>query len=278
MDNNSVKKPLWLIKMGGDVVSDREALNGFMDDLAAAIDQGKDLVIVHGGGPQATRLMKSLSLEPKFAGGRRITDEETLEAVVKAVAGEVSTKVAAACTAKGIQALAITGVSSGIVLADKRPPRKVLGSEKAVDFGLVGDVKTIRVDRIRALIDAGFVPVIGCMASNGAGQVLNINGDVVAVDMAIALDAEILFAISGVPGVLRDPSDLSSRINTLNGQEIKAAVEEGVISGGMVAKVDEALRAVGSGVNGVIIAGPPRKGLIQDALEGRAGTRVESGE
>ncbi len=268
------KRPLWLVKIGGDVVSDGEALAGLMADLSAALEQGKDIVVVHGGGPQATRLMKALSLEPHFVGGRRVTDEPTLEAVIKAVAGEVSTRIAAACTAASIPALAVTGVSAGLVQATKRPPRKVLGSDQVVDFGLVGDVTKIRTDHIRTLIAAGFVPVIGCMASDGNGQVLNINGDVVAVDMAIALDAEMLFAISGVPGVLRDPQDVESRIETLDSEGVEAAVRAGTISGGMVAKVDEALRAVKRGVGSVIIAGPPRNGLIPDAIAGKAGTRV----
>jgi len=274
MSNSGNKKPLWLVKLGGDVVADDDALAGLTADLALALDEGKEIVVVHGGGPQATRLMQALSMEPQFVGGRRVTDEATLEAVIKAVAGEVSTRLAAACTAASIPALAVTGVSAGLVQATKRPPRKVLGSDEAVDFGLVGDVSSIRRDRIRALIDAGFMPVIGCMASDGAGQVLNINGDVVAVDMAIALGAEKLFAVSGVPGVLRDPTDVQSRIETLNAPAVQAAVDDGTITGGMVAKVDEALRAVQQGVEEVFIVGPARRGLMADAIAGRAGTRV----
>ena len=279
--SNAASLPPWVVKLGGDVVRDPEALAGLCEDLAEAHREGRFIVLVHGGGPQATALMRRLGLEPSFASGRRITDGPTLEAVRMAVAGMVSTELAAALSAAGVDAVATTGVSANLVRATKRPPRVIPGAgPDPIDFGLVGDVTEVRHERLRALYEAGFLPVLGCLAFEPeTSRMLNVNADVVAADVARTLGAEALVGVSGVPGVLRDPEDLGSRIPRLNRAEAMAAIDDGTVKGGMIAKLDEALRALSIGVPRVVITGPPRRNLLSESLDGsgRAGTEVVGG-
>ncbi len=270
--------PPWVVKLGGDVARDPEGLAGLCEDLAEAHREGRFIVLVHGGGPQATELMRRLGLEPKFASGRRITDGPTLEAVRMAVAGLVSTELAAALSAAGVDALATTGVSSILVRGTKRPPRVIPGAgPDPIDFGLVGDIAGVRHDRLSALSEAGFLPVIGCLAFEPeTSRILNVNADVVAADVARNIGAGALVGVSGVPGVMRDPEDKESRIPRMNRAEAMAAIEDGTVKGGMIAKLDEALRALSIGVPRVVITGPPRRNLLSESLDGsgRAGTEV----
>ncbi len=264
----------WVLKLGGDVVRDAEGLEGLAAEIRDCHISGQPLVIVHGGGPQGTAIMNRLGLEPRFAGGRRITDESTLEAMVMALPGQTSTALTAILTKEGVPALGVSGVSSFLVEAEKRPPREIVGHEELVDFGLVGDIRQVNTKAIMALIEAGFVPVIACLGMDRQGQVLNINADVVAVDLAARLKAELLVAVAGVPGVLADPSDMDSRFSQIDETLFAQQIEAGTIQGGMIAKLEEAFRAREAGIEQVLIAGPPHNGLLQACLAGEAGTRV----
>jgi acetylglutamate kinase len=270
----------WVVKLGGDVVRDADGLAGLCEDLADAHREGRFIVLIHGGGPQATELMRKLGLEPRFASGRRITDAPTLEAVRMAVGGTVSTQLAAALSAAGVDAIATTGVSATLVRGTKRPPRVIAGAgPEPIDFGLVGDVAAVRHDRLAALSEAGFLPVLGCLAFEPeTGRILNVNADVVAADVARSLGAGALVSVSGVAGVLSDPEDKESRVPRLNRAQAMAAIEDGTVKGGMIAKLDEALRALSTGVPRVVITGPPRRNLLRDSLDGsgRAGTEIAS--
>jgi acetylglutamate kinase len=254
----------WVVKLGGEVLDDLDALAEFGAELCALHKSGRPIVMVHGGGAQTTALMKTLGLEPTFVGGRRVTSAETLEAVKMAIAGKVSVDLCAALVAAGLPALGLNGVSAGLIRAEKRPPRLIRGGgDKVVDLGFVGDVHEIRSDLIRSFLEHDLVPVIACVASDAHGVVLNINADVVATDLAVALRAELLVALSGVSGVLTDPSDPSTRLSRINRSEVTVLVDRGVIAGGMVAKVDEALRGLELGVPRVVVTGPVAGGVLR---------------
>jgi acetylglutamate kinase len=255
----------FVVKLGGELAQDRRRL---ADSVGAAIraflDAGIRVAVIHGGGPQATELSKRLGLETKQVAGRRITDEATLEVMKMTLAGQVSVDVASALRMAGIDALCTTGVSAGLVDAEKRPPNPV-------DMGFVGDVTQARVDLLERLAAAGLVPVIGSLCGNAKGEVFNVNADTVATRVAARLHAAKLFLVSNVPGVLRNKDDPSTRIPTLTPAEARAQIAAGSIVGGMVVKVEEALAMLDAGIDAIHIVGPTAL-LEEVGRPGGAGT------
>jgi len=261
-----------VIKLGGEVL-EAPHLARVADDVARLVEQGYRILIVHGGGPQATALSQRLGVEPRLVAGRRVTDAETLAIVTMVVAGELNVRLSAALHAAGVKALGLSG-TSGLVLARRRPP-VVMSSvgPVPVDYGLVGDVQGFDLAAFTTLLDAGFVPVVACLGLAPGGQVLNINGDTVSSQLAAAWPADALVAVTGVGGVRRDKDDPASRLGRLSIEEAHAAIRAGVVQGGMIAKLEEALIPLTAGVGEVVIVGP---GEIAAALTrpGSVGTTL----
>ena len=267
----------WIVvKIGGELAQDRAALAASVGAAVRRLQaDGARVAVVHGAGPQATALTKKLGLEAKMIAGRRVTDEATLEVVKATLGGQVSVDVASAMTKAGVRALCTTGVSAGLVVATKRPPKVVAGGgPDPVDFGLVGDVARVDADGFAALAAAGFVPVLGSLCADAQGEVLNVNADTVASHVAAALRADSLLLVSNVPGVLADKADPASRIPRLTPSLARRLVDEGVIAGGMIPKVEEGLAMLSSGVGSVHIVGtaPPDAVYEEAARPGSCGT------
>lgn len=255
-----------VVKFGGEVVgsSTMEAIAADVAELSARHDS---VVVVHGGGAQVTELQSKLGQTPKLIGGRRVTDAAALEVIKMVVAGKVNVDACAALVAAGARPVGLHGASALVVEARKRPPRVVSGGgTEPVDFGLVGDVVGINRDLIALLSNAGYVPVIACLGADAQGRVFNINADVVATRMAIALDAEALVLVSDVPGVLRDVDDAKSRIERLTVAEGRQAIEDGVVTKGMIPKLEESFEALAEGVRAVHIVGGLAKGDLTHAV------------
>ena len=244
-----------VVKLGGHVAA---AAHEIAEQLAA-IDR---LVVVHGGGPQTTALQRRLGQEPRIVSGRRITDDATLDAVKMVVGGKLNIDLCAALLAAGAKPIGLHGASSKVLAAKKRPPRVYPGSDGPVDLGLVGDIYGVNHALLTMLMDAGHTPVLACIGADDDGSVYNINADVVANDLAIELGADALMLVSDVPGVLRDPSDPATRIAEMTFSEAQALIEEGVISGGMIPKVNEAFRAIDRGVKRVHICAELAAGTV----------------
>ncbi len=252
-----------VLKFGGEVVADGDALGDVMKEVAELVSEGWKFVLCHGGGPQANALQKRLGLEPHKVGGRRVTDDATLRVVKQVLAGEVSVDVVAAAAAVGIKAVGISGVSASLVSASRRPPVVVSGGgPDPVDFGLVGQVEAIHPEIIEHLWAGGYTPVLNSLGiAKGAepGQpacaVYNINADTVSSAVAGALRVDHLFLMTGVPGVLRDKDDSSTRIPRLDAAAVRVAIDQGVIVGGMIPKVEEALRNLDLGIGAIHILG-----------------------
>jgi acetylglutamate kinase len=243
------------VKLGGDVLAGA-ALAVVAADVARARASGHHLTIVHGGGPQATALSQRLGIEPRLVGGRRITDEPTLDVMKMVVAGKLNVDLVAALRAAGVPAAGLAG-SSGVIRAHRRPPRVVSGGGEApIDFGFVGDVEGFDRALLDALEAAGMVPALACLGADGAGQVLNINADVVASALAAALGAEALVACTAVGGVRRDKDDPASRLARLTVAEARAAIASGIVQGGMIPKLEEAFAPLAAGVPAVHVVGP----------------------
>ena len=264
---------LAVVKLGGDVLEGAPlaAVAAELARVRAAAGQ-PGLVVVHGGGPQSTALSRRLGVEPRVVGGRRITGPEDLEIVTMVVAGRLNVALVAALVAAGVPALGLHGASGRVVRAHRRPPRVVSGAgPDPIDFGLVGDVDGFDTELLDWVLAAGRVPVLACLGCAADGTMLNINADIVASQLAAALHADCLIAVSGVGGVRRDKDDPGSRIARLTVAEARTAIADGTVQGGMIPKLEEAMGALAAGVPAVHVVGP---GEIRAALEapGRAGT------
>lgn len=243
------------IKLGGEVVQGPH-MAAIAADIAALVKGGTRVVVVHGGGPQATDLQKRLGQTPTIIGGRRVTDEATLEVMKMIVAGKVNVDLCSALVAAGAMPVGLHGASSLAVKATRRPPKVVTGGgPDPVDFGFVGDVVGVNAELVALLGKSGYVPVVACLGADAQGQVYNINADAVANQLAIRLDAQALVLVTDVPAVLRDVSDPSSRIGRMTMADGKRAIDEGVVTKGMIPKLEESFAAIGEGVKAVHIVG-----------------------
>ncbi len=263
--------PIAVVKFGGDVVADSTRLMGVVSDVAQLTAEGWQFVICHGGNPQANSLTRRLGLEKKQLGGRRITDAATLQVMKQVLAGECNVDVVAAGMASGLRAVGISGVSDGLVSASRRAPAVFSGcGPEPVDFGFVGEISEIRAQLIYHLWQGGFTPVLNTLgiepvadSSGSPCQVYNINADTVASAIAATVGAKHLFLITGVPGVLQDKEDVSTRIPRLTAAEARQAIAGGVIAGGMIPKIEEALKNLTRGIEAIHIMGAD-PGALQD--------------
>ncbi len=244
-----------VVKIGGEVVAS-PSMAALAADIAALSRSGERVVVVHGGGPQATELQKQLGQVPQVVAGRRVTDAAALEVMKMAVAGKVNVDACASLLAAGARPVGLHGASALAVEATRRPPRVVAGGgPDPIDFGYVGDVIAVNRDLFALLTGAGYVPVVACLAANARGDVFNINADAVANRVAVALDARALMLVSDVPGVLRDLADPSSRFERLTIAEGRAAIAGGAVRGGMIPKLDESFASLADGVRAVHVVG-----------------------
>ncbi|WP_394838335.1 acetylglutamate kinase [Pendulispora rubella] len=263
-----------VLKLGGDVVAG-PYLGAIATDVVALARSGTPVVLVHGGGPQATALQKQLGQTPNIVGGRRITDQATLDVMKMTLAGKVNVDLCAALVAAGARPVGLHGASSCVIRAVKRPPLVVSGGgPDPIDFGFVGDVTGLHHELLSLLLGAGYVPVLACLGADEAGNVYNINADVVANQSAIALGARSLFLVTDVPAVLRDVADPTSRIPRLSLADGKKAIADGVVTKGMIPKLEESFAAIAAGVRAVHIVGRLQPGdLAREAAEpGSVGT------
>jgi acetylglutamate kinase len=263
-----------VLKVGGEVVAG-EHLAAIAADVAGMREAGRSVVVVHGGGPQATDLQKRLGQTPKIVAGRRITDAETLEVMKMTVAGKVNVDLCSALIAAGAKPVGLHGASALAVRAVKRPPRVVAGGgPEPIDFGHVGDVTGVNDALIGLLAQNGYVPVVACLGADEAGNVYNINADIVANQLAIKLDARALLLVTDVPGVMKDIKDPSSRIPRITIADGKKAIADGVVTKGMIPKLEESFAALEAGVRAVHVVGRLQRGdLSREVAEpGSVGT------
>lgn len=244
-----------LLKLGGEVIAG-DGLRAIAGDVAKLVQGGERVVIVHGGGPQATKLQQALGQTPKQVAGRRVTDEATLDVMKMVVAGKLNVDLCAALLAAGARPVGLHGASARVIAAEKRPPAVYAGAgPEPVDLGLVGDVIGLDARLLATLLDAGYTPVLACLGAGADGQVYNINADTVANRAAVLLEAKGLVLVSDVPGVLRDVSDPSSRIGKLSAKEGHELIASGVVTKGMIPKIEESFAAIQDGVKRIHIVG-----------------------
>lgn len=239
---------VFVIKIGGNVLDDAEALTRFLQAFAG-VDGPK--ILVHGGGKIATRLGSQLGIESKYIDGRRITDDDTIDLVTMVYGGLVNKQLVAQLQALSCNALGITGADGNVLPAVKRPV-------KTIDYGWVGDVVSdkIPVDRWRILLDNGFVPVLAPLTHNQEGRMLNTNADTMASSIAVALSAHYdvrliyCFEKKGILDSVEDDNSVITRINPESYAQLKT---EGKLFAGILPKLDNAFDAINNGVKEVLI-------------------------
>jgi len=270
-------KPVAVIKVGGDMLleqTDRDALSNNVRDLLKASWQ---CVVLHGGGPQLNALQERLGLAPHKVAGRRITSEQDLKVVKQALCGEVNVDLVASLIAHDVPAFGCHGASGLLIKASKRPPVKLpsMGHEP-IDFGEVGDVAEINTGLLAELLKIGLVPVIASLGVSQQGRVFNINADTTVAAIARAIKAEVLILSTKVGGIYTDINDPITRIAEVTPQLATKLIKEGVITDGMIPKVEEGLALLNQGVTSVVVCNAAKDNSFLNIItaKGEMGTRL----
>lgn len=230
-----------VVKYGGNAMINPELKEAVMNDIVLMQLVGVNVVLVHGGGPEINAMLKKIGKEPKFVGGLRYTDHETMDVVEMVLAGKVNKSLVQQLEQHGGRAIGLCGLDGGMIKAVK------LKGEN--DLGLVGDITRVDVTLIRNALDSGTIPVVATVAGGeNDGETYNINADIAASQIAAALGAEKLVLMTDVCGLLRDREDESSLISVVQVSEVNNLKRQGIISGGMIPKIDCCVEAVRRGV------------------------------
>ncbi len=240
-----------MIKYGGHAMIDEAAMSSTARDTVLLKYVGMRPLVVHGGGPEISRSMDKMGKEPKFIGGLRVTDSETMEIVKMVLVGKINTEIVSKIGLHGGKSIGISGKDDFLIQSSKRDPTKIRqenGEILEVDLGYVGKIDKIKTDVVDVLTDENYIPVISPIGIDEVGNTLNLNADTVAGSIASEINAEKLVVLTDVPGILTDPDDPESIIRRIRVDELKELVKEGVITGGMIPKVETCINAVENGV------------------------------
>ncbi|MBQ0049044.1 MAG: acetylglutamate kinase [Bacteroidales bacterium] len=274
------KREVNVFKVGGAVVEDHAQLTSLIEQFAK-IEGHK--VLVHGGGRSATKMATRLGIESHMVEGRRVTDEEMLSVVTMVYGGLVNKQIVARLQAAGVNAIGLTGADMNIIRAHRRPRKMVTfqdGHTEEVDYGWVGDVDHVDGAALHSILQNGGVPVVAPLTHDGEGHLLNTNADTMAQETACGLVAcqqqmteerigEVTLTYCfEKPGVLRDPDDDNSVIPLITEQSYAELKSEGIVSGGMIPKLDNAFAALQRGVSRVVIT-------AASDIEGKKGTTIK---
>lgn len=230
-------------KYGGNAMTDPQLKKSVMQDILLLQLVGVKVILVHGGGPEISAMLKKLSIESHFENGLRVTDDDTMEVVQMVLAGKVNKSLAADLSALGGRAVGLCGIDGGLIKVHQK-------SEK---LGHVGEIDEINTKILDDLLDGGFIPVISSIGIDDDGNPYNINADTAAAKIAAALHAESMVVMSNINGVLRDKDDENSLISQIFLADAEELKKSGIIAGGMIPKVDCCTNAVKEGVKKVFI-------------------------
>ena len=231
------KHKVFVLKAGGKLFADAEASRALIEQIAILHQVGIRIVLVHGDGPQSTRLAEALGLPTQMVQGRRVTDENTLKVAAMVLNGQVNTQILAACRDLELPAIGISGVDGSLIRATKRPPVAINGDDaEPVDFGFVGDIESVNAEVLQTQLESGLVPVISPLSADPDGKLLNINADTVAAALASAINAEKLILAIDAPGILEDPSDPGSLVSYLDLVGLQRLRDQRALADGMLPK------------------------------------------
>ncbi|AIS31843.1 MULTISPECIES: acetylglutamate kinase [Methanobacterium] len=241
-----------MIKYGGHAMIDSEAKSSTARDTVLLKYVGMKPIVVHGGGPEISRSMNKLGKEPKFIGGLRVTDQETMDIVKMVLVGKISTEIVANIGLHGGKGVGLSGKDNLLLKACKRSPQVVVnqetGEEQMVDLGLVGEIESINPEILRVLTENDYIPVISPIGVDDKAETLNLNADTVAGEIGGKVGAEKLIILTDVPGILKDPTDPRSLIKKVTIAQVKELIEDGTVRDGMLPKVLTCISALEKGV------------------------------
>jgi len=268
-------KPIAVIKVGGDMLLDEADRSGFAANLKDLIEAGWNCVVLHGGGPQLNVLQHLHGLVPTKIDGRRVTAAEDLRVVKQALCGEVNVDLVASLLGVGINAFGCHGASGSLIEARRRPPMNFL-EHGLVDMGEVGDVTAINANLLRGLFALNVVPVIASLGVSQDGRIFNINADTTVSAIANSLDADLLILSTMVGGIYKDITDPQSRLSEVSPSSAESLISSGIITDGMIPKVQESLALLSQGVGSIAIANAATKGSFLAISQGdnSIGTRL----
>ena len=236
-----------VVKYGGNAMTNEELKQAVMSDIVLLTLVGIKVVLVHGGGPEISDMLKKLGIESKFIGGLRYTDAATVDVVKMVLAGKVNKELVAHLGQKGGTAVGLCGLDEQMLTAERAY------GPNGEDLGFVGNVVKVNPKPIKDALNNGVIPVIATVASDENGQTYNVNADTAASQIASALGAENLILLTDIAGLLRDKDDPSTLIQEVNVSEVPFMKKRGIISGGMIPKIDCCVEAVRRGVKKTVI-------------------------
>ena len=256
-----------VVKYGGNAMVNEQLKQQVMEDVVLLWLIGVKVVLVHGGGPEISQTMKALGKEAVFVDGLRVTDRETVDIVQMVLAGKINKTLVNLLEMKGGQAMGISGMDGRLIEAEIKDER----------LGYVGEITNINIQPVTDLLEKGYIPVISTLGCDREGNAYNINGDTAAARVAGALTAERLIMLSDIPGLLRDKDDPATLIPELSVAEAGQLRREGVISGGMIPKMECCVEAIRRGVKKVIIMDGrvPHSILMELLTDEGAGTMIK---
>ena len=255
-----------VVKYGGNAMINDQLKEQVMEDIVLLWLIGVKIVLVHGGGPEINELMNKLGKQAVFVDGLRVTDKETVDIVQMVLAGKVNKSLVSFLESKGGKAMGISGIDGGLLQATVKDER----------LGFVGAITKVNIAPVLDLLEKGYIPVVSTVAGDDNGNVYNINGDTAAARIAGALGAERLIMMTDIDGILKDKDDASTLIPNLTINEANQLKKQGVISGGMIPKVDCCIDAINHGVKNVIIMDGrvPHSILMETLTDEGAGTMI----
>ncbi len=258
-----------VVKYGGNAMINEDLKIQVMEDIVLLWLIGIKVVLVHGGGPEISEMMAKLGKKPEFVDGLRVTDKETVDIVQMVLAGKVNKTLVNLLEKKGGKAVGISGMDGQLIKAEIKDPR----------LGYVGNITKINISPVTDLLNMGYIPVVSTLGCDNDGNAYNINGDTAAAHIAGALNAERLIMMTDIAGILKDKDDPSTLIPEITVSEAKQLYTDGIISGGMIPKVDCCIEAINKGVKNVIIMDGrvPHSILMELLTDEGAGTMVTNG-
>lgn len=260
------KGKTFVLKLGGEICIPGKQLTNLVEQFALLYQLGIKLIVVHGGGPQASELAEKLNVKTQFINGRRITSPEMLEVAKLSFAGQVNTDIVAEFYQQQVPAIGMSGIDGGLITAARREVKQVenleTGKTQEVDFGLVGEIEAIHPEVLYHLLDGKMVPVVCSLVAQQDGTIMNINADTLASAIAEAVNAEKYCLLSSVDGVLADLEKPETLISELTVKEAESLIADGVIQGGMHPKVTNCIDVLKRGIPRAHIT----SGLAPDAF------------
>ena len=259
-----------VVKYGGNAMINETLKQQVMEDIVLLWLIGVRIVLVHGGGPEINDLMDRLGKKPEFVNGLRVTDKETMDIVQMVLAGKINKTLVNLLEMKGGKAVGLSGMDGRLLQCAVKDER----------LGFVGEIQKVHINPVTDLLDNGYIPVVSTVGCDKSGNAYNINGDTAAAYIAGALNAENLIMMTDIAGVLKDRNDPSTLIQEISQDDLPALYESGVISGGMIPKVECCAKALSRGVRNVVIMDGrvPHSILMELLTDEGAGTRFSRSE